>query len=116
MYNIVMWSVDLFFNHQMESSVCQFDAELLLLRHQKLRLDWQLKMADLRQLTLHQELLLFKEFEIREESLQEKLDGHIEEEIRITVGESICTCWLWCKLLYVLFHYSYYLVLQKKII
>ncbi|XP_037609336.1 cilia- and flagella-associated protein 44 [Sebastes umbrosus] len=69
---------------QMESSVCQFDAELLLLRHQKLRLDWQLKMADLRQLTLHQELLLFKEFEIREESLQEKLDGYIEEEIRIT--------------------------------
>ncbi|XP_040013967.1 cilia- and flagella-associated protein 44 [Xiphias gladius] len=65
---------------QMESAVCQFDAELLLLRHQKLRLDWQLKAADLRQLTLYQELLLLKEFERREDSLQEKLNRRIKEE------------------------------------
>lgn len=70
----------------MESSIRQFDAEFQLLRHQKLRLDWQLKLADLRQLTLYQELLLLKEFERREESLQEKLDGCIKEENSITVG------------------------------
>lgn len=65
--------------------MCQFDAELLLLRHQKLRLDWQLKLADLHQLTLYQELLLLKEFERREDSLQEKLNGRIKEENSITV-------------------------------
>ncbi|XP_044029955.1 cilia- and flagella-associated protein 44 [Siniperca chuatsi] len=76
---------------QMESSVRQFDAELLLLRHQKLRLDWQLKLADLRQLTLYQELLLLKEFERREDSLQEKLNGRINEENSITCKLEECT-------------------------
>ncbi|XP_045922375.1 cilia- and flagella-associated protein 44 isoform X1 [Micropterus dolomieu] len=69
---------------QMERSVCEFDAELLLLRHQKLRLDWELKLADLHQLTLYQELLLLKEFERREDSLQEKLNGRFGEENSIT--------------------------------
>ncbi|XP_032395282.1 cilia- and flagella-associated protein 44 [Etheostoma spectabile] len=69
---------------QMESWVSQFDAELLLLRHQKLRLDWQLKMADLRQMTLFQELLLLKEFERREDRLQENLSERIKEEKSIT--------------------------------
>ncbi|KAM6975484.1 cilia- and flagella-associated protein 44-like [Tautogolabrus adspersus] len=69
---------------EMESSVCQFDAELRLLRHQKLRLDCHLKMADIHQLTLYQELLLVKEFEKREDSLQEKLNAHIKEENNIT--------------------------------
>ncbi|XP_041667527.1 cilia- and flagella-associated protein 44 [Cheilinus undulatus] len=69
---------------EMEASVCHFDAELKLLRHQKLHLDWQLKMADLRQLTLYQELLLIQEFENREDSLQEKLNAHIKEEENIT--------------------------------
>lgn len=66
----------------------QFDAELMLLRHQKLHLDWQLKLADLRQLTLYQELLLLKEFERREDGLQGKLNGRIREENSITV----CGC------------------------
>ncbi|KAM3599542.1 uncharacterized protein V6R79_007770 [Siganus canaliculatus] len=48
---------------QMDESVCRFDAELLLLRHKKLRLDWQLKLAELHQLTLYQELLILMEFE-----------------------------------------------------
>ncbi|XP_056259641.1 cilia- and flagella-associated protein 44 [Seriola aureovittata] len=68
---------------QMESSVCHFDAKLMLLRHQKLRLDWQLKMADLRQLTLYQELLLLKEFDRREDSLHEKLNARVKEENNI---------------------------------
>lgn len=65
--------------------MCQFNAELMLLRHQKLRLDWQLKMANLRQLTLYQELLLLKEFERREDSLQEKFNTRLKEECSITV-------------------------------
>ncbi|XP_076614824.1 cilia- and flagella-associated protein 44 [Chaetodon auriga] len=79
---------------QMESSVCQFDTELQLLRHQKLRLDWQLKLADLRQLTLYQELLLLKEFERREDSLQEKLNGRVKEENNITCKLEECNAQL----------------------
>lgn len=71
--------------------MCQFDAELRLLRHEKLRLYWQLKLADLRQLMLYQELLLFKEFERGKDSLQEKLNGRIKEENSITVGDSLRT-------------------------
>lgn len=73
--------------------MCQFDAELMLLHHQKVHLDWQLKLADLRKLTLFQELLLLKEFERREDSLQEKLNECIREENSITVGGS-CVDWL----------------------
>ncbi|KAM7393288.1 hypothetical protein PAMA_008099 [Pampus argenteus] len=68
---------------EMESSMCHFDAKLLL-RHQKLLLDWQLKLADLRQLMLYQELLLLKEVDRREEILQEKLDARVKEENSIT--------------------------------
>lgn len=78
----------------MESSICQFDAELRLLRHQKLHLDWQLKMADHRQLNLYQELLFFKEFEKREESFLEKLNTRIKEESNITVGDSLCVLFM----------------------
>ncbi|TMS08587.1 cilia- and flagella-associated protein 44 [Larimichthys crocea] len=73
-----------FLLEQMEILVCQFDAELQLLRHQKLRLDWQLKQADLCQLTLYQEVLLLKEFEKREDKLQETIDECIKEENSIT--------------------------------
>lgn len=68
--------------------MCQFDAELLLLRHQKLHLDWQLKLADLRQLTLYQELLLLKDFERREDGLQEKLNGRVREQDGVMVRGS----------------------------
>ncbi|XP_053266653.1 cilia- and flagella-associated protein 44 [Pleuronectes platessa] len=65
---------------QMETSVCQFDAELLQLRHQRIHLDLKLTLADLRQLKLYQELLLLKELETKESSLQEKFDACIREE------------------------------------
>ncbi|CAG00966.1 unnamed protein product [Tetraodon nigroviridis] len=68
----------------MESSICQFDRELQLLHREKLRLYPQLKLADLRQLTLYQELRLLQEFEGREEKLQEKLSLCIKEENSIT--------------------------------
>lgn len=76
----------------MESSVCEFDGQLQLLRMWKLRLDVELKLADLHQLTLYQELLLLKEFERREESLQHKLDGRIKEEKSTRVGATSGTC------------------------
>uniref|UniRef100_A0A8C8I0Z7 Cilia- and flagella-associated protein 44 n=1 Tax=Oncorhynchus tshawytscha TaxID=74940 RepID=A0A8C8I0Z7_ONCTS len=69
-----------FLSSQMSSSMWQFDAELCLLRHEKLWLDIQMKLADLRHVTLFQELLLLKEFEKRENSLQERLNACVEEE------------------------------------
>ncbi|XP_012720586.2 cilia- and flagella-associated protein 44 [Fundulus heteroclitus] len=69
---------------QMENSVCQFDAELLQLHRHKLHLDSQLKLADLRLLTLLQEMLILKQFEKREGALEEKRNGCLQEEKSIT--------------------------------
>lgn len=81
-----------FSNYQMETSLCEFDAKLRLLRHEKLRLDWQLKQADLCQLTLYQELMFLQEFERTEESLQEKLNEQLKEESTVKVGDSFSNC------------------------
>lgn len=64
----------------------EFDGEHLRLRRQKLHLDWRLALGDLRLLTLYQELLLLKDLERREESVQAKLDDCMREENEITVG------------------------------
>ncbi|KAM3935997.1 cilia- and flagella-associated protein 44 [Leptodactylus fuscus] len=56
-----------------------FDAELRIVRHRKLQLDVQMKMADLQHITLFEELLLLKEFEKREDILQEKVSDRITE-------------------------------------
>ncbi|KAM4795585.1 cilia- and flagella-associated protein 44 [Rhinophrynus dorsalis] len=60
--------------------VVDFDAELRILRHQKFKLDIQMKMADLRHVTLFEELLLLKEFEKREDILQERVTDRIAEK------------------------------------
>ncbi|XP_063072845.1 cilia- and flagella-associated protein 44 [Engraulis encrasicolus] len=65
---------------QMEEFVWRFDAELCVLRHEKLCLDLRMKMADLRHVTLFQELLLLKEFEKRENTLQGRLNARMQEE------------------------------------
>ncbi|KAM9735419.1 cilia- and flagella-associated protein 44 [Menidia menidia] len=65
---------------QMEDATRRFDAELLKLRRQKVSLDCQLKLADLRLLTLSQEMLLLKQFEKKEGVLQEKLNECVQEE------------------------------------
>ncbi|XP_077198104.1 cilia- and flagella-associated protein 44 isoform X2 [Paroedura picta] len=57
-----------------------FDAELRLLRHQKLKLDVQMKTADLRHITWFEELLLLKNFEKHEDTLQERVNSLICEE------------------------------------
>jgi len=46
--------------------ITQFDGQLKLLRHQKIQTDVDLKMAQLRQITLLEELVLLKQYELRE--------------------------------------------------
>ncbi|XP_046733325.1 cilia- and flagella-associated protein 44 isoform X1 [Silurus meridionalis] len=65
---------------QMEESVCVFDANLRLLRHEKTELDVQMKLAALRHVTMFQELLLLKEFEKSEITLQERWNACVQEE------------------------------------
>ncbi|KAB5533238.1 hypothetical protein PHYPO_G00129510 [Pangasianodon hypophthalmus] len=65
---------------QMAEAMCAFDANLCLLRHEKIKLDVQMKLADLRYVTLFEELLLLKEFEKREFTLQERRNACVQEE------------------------------------
>ncbi|XP_074187951.1 cilia- and flagella-associated protein 44 isoform X2 [Rhinolophus sinicus] len=60
--------------------IVTFDAELRLLRHQKLKLDTQMKLSDLHHLTLFQETLLLKNFEKQENTLQERVNSLDKEE------------------------------------
>ncbi|NXL46462.1 CFA44 protein, partial [Podilymbus podiceps] len=53
--------------------VINFDAELRFLRHKKMKLDVQMKIADLRYITLYEELLILKSLEKHENLLQ----GHV---------------------------------------
>ncbi|XP_031219824.1 cilia- and flagella-associated protein 44 isoform X1 [Mastomys coucha] len=57
-----------------------FDAELHLLRHQKLKLDTKMKLSDLHHVTLFQEMLLLKNFEKQENILQERVNSLDKEE------------------------------------
>ncbi|CAG2237888.1 CFAP44 [Mytilus edulis] len=61
--------------------VQNFDAELRILRHEKFKLDIVMKNADLRQVTLFEELVLLKEFEKREDVLAEKVTNKAQEKI-----------------------------------
>lgn len=69
----------------MDSSVCQFDFDLRQLYRLKLRLDYQLKLMELRVLTIFRELLLLRQFRSRDVELQEKMKGCIQEEKSIMV-------------------------------
>ncbi|KAM4701823.1 cilia- and flagella-associated protein 44 [Discoglossus pictus] len=60
-----------------------FDAELRFLRHNKLKLDLQMKMGDLKHITLFEELLLLKDFEKLEDTLQEKVSDRLSEKKEI---------------------------------
>nr|DBA34597.1 TPA: hypothetical protein GDO54_002143 [Pyxicephalus adspersus] len=64
---------------QINELVICFDAELRLLRHKKMQLEVQMKMADLRHVTLFEELMLLKEFEKREDILQEKVSDRVSD-------------------------------------
>ncbi|XP_077352722.1 cilia- and flagella-associated protein 44-like [Festucalex cinctus] len=69
-----------FLLEQMKSSVDQFDKEHMACLEKVQMLDWKLKLANLRQLTLYQELLLLKEVDKSEKILQDKLDKRLKEE------------------------------------
>ncbi|XP_062841766.1 cilia- and flagella-associated protein 44 isoform X2 [Trichomycterus rosablanca] len=75
---------------QMEESVWRFDAELHILRHDKQVLDVHMKLADLKHVTLFEELLLLKEFEKRENSLMERLNTHQQEERELKLKLEEC--------------------------
>ncbi|NWX10267.1 CFA44 protein, partial [Caloenas nicobarica] len=54
--------------------VINFDAELRFLRHKKLKLDVQMKSADLRYITWYEELLILRDLEKHEYLLQERVN------------------------------------------
>ncbi|KAH9503836.1 Cilia- and flagella-associated protein 44 [Bulinus truncatus] len=56
-----------------QNLMLKFDAELRLLRHDKFKLDVTMLDADLRQVTLFEELVLLKEYEKREDILADKV-------------------------------------------
>ncbi|NXN22326.1 CFA44 protein, partial [Nycticryphes semicollaris] len=60
--------------------VINFDAELRVLRHKKLKLDVQMKSADLRYITWYEELLILKKLEKHENLLQERINNLISEQ------------------------------------
>ncbi|XP_054019877.1 cilia- and flagella-associated protein 44 [Dryobates pubescens] len=55
---------------KIQALVISFDAELCILRHKKLKLDVQMKSADLRYITWYEELLILKHLEKQENFLQ----------------------------------------------
>ncbi|KAM9388219.1 cilia- and flagella-associated protein 44 [Phaethornis superciliosus] len=60
--------------------VTNFDAELRILRHKKLKLDIQMKIADLHYITCYEELLILKKLEKHENLLQDRVNTLISEQ------------------------------------
>ncbi|XP_046572732.1 cilia- and flagella-associated protein 44-like isoform X2 [Haliotis rubra] len=69
--------------NKIEELVKNFDAELRLLRHDKFELDIVMKNADLRQVTLFEELVLLKEYEKSEDVLAAKVTGKQQEKLEM---------------------------------
>ncbi|NXW56323.1 CFA44 protein, partial [Eurystomus gularis] len=65
---------------KIDALVVSFDAELRFLRHKKLKLDVQMKSADLRYITWHEELLILKNLEEHENLLQGRVNTLISEQ------------------------------------
>nr|XP_006000125.2 PREDICTED: cilia- and flagella-associated protein 44 [Latimeria chalumnae] len=75
---------------QISDLLANFDAELCILRHQKLKMDIELKLVDLRHVTLFEELLLLKEYEKREDALQERVNNRVSERNEIQRKSEEC--------------------------
>ncbi|XP_045641123.1 cilia- and flagella-associated protein 44 isoform X3 [Ursus americanus] len=69
-----------YLTNRIKELIVTFDAELRVLRHQKLKLDTQMKLSDLHHVTLFQEMLLLKNFEKQENVLQERVNSLDKEE------------------------------------
>ncbi|NXH81835.1 CFA44 protein, partial [Edolisoma coerulescens] len=63
--------------------VINFDAELRLLQHKKLKMDRQMKSADLRCITCCDELIILKKLEVHENLLEEQICALINEQENI---------------------------------
>ncbi|ELK38637.1 hypothetical protein MDA_GLEAN10002900 [Myotis davidii] len=77
--------------NRIKELIVTFDAELHLLRHQKLKLDIQMKLSDLNHVTLFQEMMLLKNFEKQENILQERVNSldKEEQEMQWRINESM---------------------------
>lgn len=71
---------------QINTLVINFDAELRFLRHKKLKLDVQMKTADLHYITLYEELLILRNLEKHENLLQSRVNTLISEQKAVQVG------------------------------
>ncbi|KAF6117974.1 cilia and flagella associated protein 44 [Phyllostomus discolor] len=69
-----------YLTNRIKELIVTFDAELHLLRHQKLKLDTQMKLSDLHHVTLFQEMLLLKNFEKQENILQNSVNSLDKEQ------------------------------------
>ncbi|NXB56408.1 CFA44 protein, partial [Struthidea cinerea] len=65
---------------KIDTLVINFDAELRLLRHKKLKMDMQMKSADLRCITCCDELIILKKLEVHENLLEEQICALINEQ------------------------------------
>ncbi|NXD97206.1 CFA44 protein, partial [Chaetorhynchus papuensis] len=68
------------FIKKINTLVINFDAELRLLRHKKLKMDMQMKSADLRCITGCDELIILKKLEVHENLLEEQICVLINEQ------------------------------------
>ena len=79
---------------RVEELLRNFDAELRLVRHDKMALDTHLMKAELRQLTLYEEYLLLKEFEKSERGLANKVEMKQQEKIdmqsKVSASQNFC--------------------------
>ncbi|XP_048458506.1 cilia- and flagella-associated protein 44-like, partial [Rhincodon typus] len=75
---------------KIDDLIKNFDAEVRVVSHQKCKLDISMKMADLRQVTLFEEVLLLKEFEKSEDILQERVNQRITERLETQIKSEEC--------------------------
>ncbi|NWZ63471.1 CFA44 protein, partial [Acrocephalus arundinaceus] len=75
---------------KIKTLVINFDAELRLLRHKKLKMDMQMKSAGLRCLTCCEELFILKKLEVHEDLLEEQICALINEQEDIQSKLKIC--------------------------
>eukprot|EP00002_Diphylleia_rotans_P014287 TRINITY_DN2784_c0_g1_i6.p1 TRINITY_DN2784_c0_g1~~TRINITY_DN2784_c0_g1_i6.p1 ORF type:complete len:1834 (-),score=489.32 TRINITY_DN2784_c0_g1_i6:186-5687(-) len=75
---------------KMNKTISTFDSALDDLRHEKFKLEGDLKTTDMKMLVLYQELVLLKEFELRDTELIKKLDAKKGEKADIVAKITEC--------------------------
>jgi WD40 repeat protein len=71
-------------------TVSHFDEAIYELRQEKMKLDADLKAAEMRMLTLYQELVLLKQFETKDLALAAKMDKCVSEKAAVVSEISDC--------------------------